>query len=80
MSSPPPASGRYTRIAMLLHWLVAALIIINVVLALSVDSLPEGWERAIIDTHKSIGITVLGRCRCACCGARPYRPPALPAS
>lgn len=80
MSSTPPASGRYTRIAMLLHWLVAVLILINVVLALSVDSLPEGWERAIIDTHKSIGITVLGLVLLRLLWRAAHRPPALPAS
>jgi cytochrome b561 len=51
---------RYTHVAMILHWLIAVLIIINVGLALSADSLPKGWERSFIDTHKSIGITVLG--------------------
>lgn len=54
------ATARYTRTAMLLHWLVAGLMIINVGLGLSADSLPDGWVRPVIDTHKSIGITVLG--------------------
>ena len=80
MSSPPPASPRYTRIAMLLHWLVALLIIINVTLALSVDSLPEGWERPIIDTHKSIGITVLGLVLLRLLWRAAHRPPPLPAN
>jgi cytochrome b561 len=52
--------ARYTRIAVILHWLIAALIVANVVLALSAEQLPEGWVRPVIDTHKSIGITVLG--------------------
>lgn len=51
---------RYTRTAMLLHWLVALLMIANVALILSVDHLPDAWARPVIDTHKSIGITVLG--------------------
>ena len=51
---------RYTRLAVILHWLIAMLILCNVALALSADSLPDNWVRPVIDTHKSIGITVLG--------------------
>ena len=51
---------RYTRLAVVLHWLIAVLILCNVALALSADSLPDNWVRPVIDTHKSIGITVLG--------------------
>jgi len=51
---------RYSGVAILLHWLIAVLIIVNVGLAVSVDYLPEDWIRPFIDTHKSIGITVLG--------------------
>ena len=45
---------------MALHWIVAVLIVANVVLGLAADSLPEGWIREAVDTHKSIGLTVLG--------------------
>ena len=51
---------RYTRTAMAFHWLIALMIVVNVVLVLTVDAMPEGWVRPVIDTHKSIGITVLG--------------------
>ena len=54
------AAARYTRTAMVLHWTVALLLSANVVLALSVDHLPDSAVRPVIDTHKSIGITVLG--------------------
>jgi cytochrome b561 len=80
MSSSPPAAARYTRIAMLLHWLVALLILINVTLALAVDSLPEGWERPIIDTHKSIGITVLGLVLLRLLWRATHAPPPLPSN
>ncbi len=52
--------ARYSRLAMLFHWVIAALIIANVTLVLSVDSLPDTYERPIVDLHKSIGLTVLG--------------------
>ncbi len=45
---------------MALHWLVAVLIAVNVALVWTVDLMPEDWVRPFIDTHKSIGITVLG--------------------
>ena len=51
---------RYSRTAVVLHWLIAILIIVNVALALSVDYWPDEWVRPVIDTHKSTGITVLG--------------------
>jgi cytochrome b561 len=51
---------RYTSVAMLFHWLVAVLIILNIAIAWTVDYFPESFERPFIDTHKSIGITVLG--------------------
>lgn len=51
---------RYTRVAMGLHWIVAVLIIGNVILGLAADSLPDDWIRPAVDTHKSIGLTVLG--------------------
>jgi cellulose synthase/poly-beta-1,6-N-acetylglucosamine synthase-like glycosyltransferase/cytochrome b561 len=51
---------RYTRTAMLLHWVIAVFIAVNIGLALSVDYLPDGAVRPVIDAHKSIGITVLG--------------------
>ena len=78
MSLPSPTSARYTATAMLLHWLVAVLIIINVTLGLSADSLPEGWVRPIIDTHKSIGITVLGLVLLRLLWRAAHPPPLLP--
>jgi cytochrome b561 len=58
MTSSSPA--RYTAVAMLLHWTIAVLIGINLVLVWFADKWPAGWVRPAIDTHKSIGITVLG--------------------
>jgi cytochrome b561 len=73
-------SQRYTRTAMSLHWLIAILIILNVILALTDDLWPEGWERYVIDLHKSIGITVLGLAIMRLLWRVSHRPPALPKS
>jgi cytochrome b561 len=53
-------SSRYSTIAIALHWIIAVLMVVNVVLGLSGDAVPDSWARPVIDTHKSIGITVLG--------------------
>lgn len=54
------APNRYTRLAVILHWVVAVLIVVNVGLGLVAESLPDSAIRLAIDTHKSIGITLLG--------------------
>lgn len=51
---------RYTTVAMILHWAVAVIIILNVIIALSLDYMPDGWVRPAVDLHKSFGITVIG--------------------
>lgn len=55
-----PSPRRYSGLAAFLHWIIAVGITINVVLALSADSLSDTGARTVIDLHKSIGITVLG--------------------
>jgi cytochrome b561 len=78
-STSLPVASRYTRTAMALHWIIAILIICNVVLGLSADSLPDDWVRPVIDTHKSIGITVLGLVLLRILWRASHRPPPLPA-
>jgi cytochrome b561 len=51
---------RYTRTAMAFHWLIALVILANVAMIWIVGYLPDGMVRPVIDTHKSLGITVLG--------------------
>jgi cytochrome b561 len=70
---------RYTRTAVVLHWLLAVLILANLALALCVDSLADAWVRPVIDTHKSIGITVLGLVILRILWRWAHRPPPLPA-
>jgi len=74
----PLSESRYTRTAMILHWIIAVLIIVNVALGLSADSLPDDWVRPVIDTHKSIGITVLGLALLRVLWRVSHRPPPLP--
>ncbi|MFM0101126.1 cytochrome b [Paraburkholderia nemoris] len=72
--------AHYTRVAVLLHWTVAALMIGNVILGLGVESLTDAWVRPVVDTHKSIGITVLGIGVLRILWRMSHRPPPLPSS
>ncbi len=52
-----PLPGRYSAVAVALHWLVAIAIIYNLVQGLLFN---DDTARSAIDLHKSIGITVVG--------------------
>lgn len=69
---------RYTGIAIALHWLVATGIVANVALAWIWPHLADDAVRPAIDTHKSIGITVLGLALLRLLWRWTHRPPALP--
>jgi cytochrome b561 len=74
------ASPRYTRVAIFLHWIVAVLIVFNVVMIWTISLWPEDWDRPIIDLHKSIGITVLGLVLMRILWRIGNKPPPLPQS
>jgi cytochrome b561 len=69
---------RYTRTAMVLHWLVAALILGNLVIVWTNGWYPKPWVRPSIDLHKSIGLTVLGLVLLRILWRIAHRPPPLP--
>jgi cytochrome b561 len=71
---------RYTRVAAVLHWLVAALIAVNIGLGFTADSFPDAWVRPVIDLHKSIGLTVLGLVLLRILWRLSHPAPPLPAS
>jgi cytochrome b561 len=74
---------RYTRLAIVLHWLVALGVIANIALAWvwplgdSHDALAP-YVRPMIDTHKSIGITILGLALLRLLWRIGHTPPAYP--
>jgi cytochrome b561 len=51
---------KYTKGAVVLHWLVAIGIIVNLWIGLRFDYTPKDSLRDAINFHKSVGITVLG--------------------
>ena len=71
-------AGKYTRVAIAFHWLIAALIVANVVLIWSTTLVADDTIRPLIDTHKSIGITVLGLAAMRLLWRMANPPPPLP--
>jgi cytochrome b561 len=77
-NSRPP--GRYTPVAQLLHWVIAALIVTQFALAWSADDLPLGVHKlALLARHKSFGMTVLMLVVVRLVWRLTNRPPELPA-
>ena len=75
MSEP----SRYTRPAIVLHWLIAALIITAVALGWLANFAPNPAVRPIIDAHKSVGILVFGLAVLRLLWRFGHRPPAMDA-
>jgi cytochrome b561 len=50
---------RYTNVAIALHWLIAALVLINIYLGLAHESVDRATMREMMWWHKSIGLSVL---------------------
>ncbi len=77
-TATPQAFDRYSDLAIVLHWGVAGLIGINLLLVWFVESVPESFVRPMINTHKSFGLTVLGLVILRVLWRFAHRPPALP--
>lgn len=70
---------RYTAVAIALHWIIAALIVMQVVLAGRMEArTPEAF--AVFQLHKSIGITILLLSLARLAWRLTHRPPPEPAS
>jgi len=72
-------ANKYTKIAVLLHWLIALLILCNIALGLGSNYVPDADVRKVIDLHKSIGITVLALAFIRFFWRFSHTPPPLPA-
>ena len=59
MTTNKPARGHYSTVAVILHWLIAGLIIWNVLIGWSADELRGMEKLARLQSHKTIGITIL---------------------
>jgi len=52
-------SGRYSMVAIVLHWLIALAIVLQIVLSGRMDGPHTPQVFAVTQLHKSIGITIL---------------------
>jgi cytochrome b561 len=80
MSGLSDPSARYTRIAILLHWLIAALMLVNIPLGLfSADN--EGpLAEQVTNIHKLVGIAILALTHVRIGWRLRHRPPPLSAT
>jgi cytochrome b561 len=51
--------GKYSRTAIVLHWIIAILVATNVVLVSMAEDLPRAARAAYMNPHKAIGVTIL---------------------
>lgn len=69
---------RYSRVAVLLHWLIAAAILLNIVLGVSAARIEdEEVHRVLLDIHKPLGVTVLALSLVRLAWRLTHRPPRL---
>ena len=78
VSPPPRAIQRYNTTAIVLHWIIAALILINIVAGLAGMDDKNPNVRSIIDFHKSVGLTVLGLVALRILWRMASKPPPMP--
>lgn len=69
---------RYSTVAIVLHWLIAAAIVLQILLAWRMDDLKTPLGFALTQLHKSVGITVLLLSLVRLGWRLAYRPPAMP--
>jgi cytochrome b561 len=70
--------AKYSKIAILFHWLIAILIAANILLANLAEDLPRAARAAYMSPHKAIGISILILTIGRILWRLTHRPPALP--
>ena len=78
LAAHPDPVARYSGIAMILHWVVAALMVIGVAAGLAAANADDANVRRLVDFHKSIGLTVLGLVILRILWRLSHKPPPLP--
>ena len=59
MTTETVSADRYSRGAVILHWLIAVLIVLNYVAAWVSEDMPKEDKMQVMANHKAIGITIL---------------------
>jgi cytochrome b561 len=75
----PTSPSRYSAVAQSFHWIIAALVVTQFVLANLAEDLPIGAHKlALLARHKSVGMTVLILAILRLLWRIKHRPPGLP--
>lgn len=69
-------AARYTRVAVLLHWLIAALIVANLLVGFFHEDFDKPLRAALMGFHKSTGIAILVLSLARLAWRLTHRPPA----
>jgi cytochrome b561 len=72
--------SKYSKTAIALHWLIAILVIANVVLVNMAEGLPREAKGAYMDPHKAIGISILAFSVLRLLWRVGHKPPPMPAT
>jgi len=72
-----PVADRYTRTAIIFHWVIAVLVISNIILAWTFKTVPDDKAQPFTNAHKTIGICVLGLALMRLLWRIGHRPPAF---
>ncbi len=72
--------SKYSKVAILFHWLIAILVVANFVLASMAEDLPREAQGALIAPHKALGVTILFLSVLRLFWRIGHRPPPLPES
>ena len=71
-------TDRYTRTAIVFHWVIAVLVLGNIALAWTFKVFDDHpWTQYVTNTHKTVGITVLGLALMRLLWRLGHRPPPL---
>jgi cytochrome b561 len=73
------AHHRYTAVAILLHWAIAAFIIFNLAVGFFMEGLAPHWRSILVFAHISSGMTVLALSVARVLWRLAHRPPPFPA-
>jgi cytochrome b561 len=72
-----PDLARYSRVAVWLHWIIAALIVVNLLLGFFHEDFERPVRSVMMGWHKSIGFTVIGLTLVRILWRLTHRPPAF---
>lgn len=75
------SEGRYTTVAIVLHWLIAALVMAQFAFGWWMQTIPKdppGMRAGAFNLHKSVGLTILALMLLRLAWRLMHKPPALP--